>query len=75
VCGYRCLTIGCNAKLTREECGPKLSQHAGNLTARWAVACGHRTTREGGVGGDQRATECSSINAHSVMPFASKRPS
>jgi hypothetical protein len=56
MCGYRRLTIGRNAEFTWEERRTKLGQHAGDLTARWAVARRHRTTREGGVGGGQCAT-------------------
>jgi hypothetical protein len=56
VCGYRRLTICGNAEFSRKERRTKLGQHAGDLTARWAVACRHRTTREGSVGGGQRAT-------------------
>ena len=56
MCGYRRLTIGRNAKLSRKECGTKLGQHASDLTARWAVARRHRTTREGSVDGGQCAT-------------------
>jgi hypothetical protein len=56
VCGNRRLAICGNAEFTRKERRTKLGQHAGDLTARWAVACRHRTTREGSVGGGQRAT-------------------
>jgi len=56
VCRYRRLTIGRNAEFTREERRTQLGQHAGDLTARWSVACRHRTAREGSVGGGQCAT-------------------
>jgi hypothetical protein len=56
VCGYRRLTIGSNAKLTWKECGTKFREHAGDFATRWAVACRHRTAREGSVGGGQCAT-------------------
>jgi hypothetical protein len=56
VCGYRRLTIGSNAEFTRKERRTQLGQHAGDLSARWSVACRHRTTREGSVGGGQCAT-------------------
>jgi len=55
VCGNRRLTICGNAEFTRKERRTKLGQHAGDLTTRWSVACRHRTTREGSVGGGQCA--------------------
>jgi hypothetical protein len=75
MCGNRRLTIGGNAELARKECGTKFGQHASNLTTRWAVARRHRTASKGSIGSGQFTTKCSSINAHSVMPFASKSPS
>ena len=67
--------ISGDAELTREECGTQFGQHSGNLATRWAVACRHRTTRKGGVGGGQCTAQCNRVNAHSVMPFVSKSPS
>ena len=75
VCGNRRITISGHTKLARKERRAQFGQHASNLTTRWAVARRHRTASKGGIGSGQFTTKCSSINAHSVMPFASKRPS
>ena len=56
VCGHRRLAIGGYAELSRKERRTKLSQHAGDLAARWPVACRHRTTRKGSVSGGECAT-------------------
>ena len=73
--GHRRLTISSNAEFTRKERGTKLSQHAGNLPARWPVACRHRTAREGSVSGGQRTTKFVHLRTHRAMPLASKSPS